>query len=117
MRALKKDRRDLNVEIDGKVRSEGRTLEFVRPRVDSRPSRHDTSGRLLLFGRNTRSVSNQEPSMTDRFAGKVAVITGGSTGMGFATARRFVQEAMDQVFITGRRQDALDRAVDRKSVV
>jgi NAD(P)-dependent dehydrogenase (short-subunit alcohol dehydrogenase family) len=49
--------------------------------------------------------------MTDRFAGKVAVITGGSTGMGLATAKRFVQEAMDHVFITGRRKDALDLAV------
>src|SRR4029077_12464693 len=49
--------------------------------------------------------------MTDRFAGKVAVITGGSTGMGLATAKRFVQEEMDHVFIIGRRKDALDRAV------
>jgi NAD(P)-dependent dehydrogenase (short-subunit alcohol dehydrogenase family) len=49
--------------------------------------------------------------MTDRFTGKVAVITGGSTGMGLATAKRFVQEAMDHVFIIGRRKDALDRAV------
>ena len=49
--------------------------------------------------------------MTDKFAGKVAVITGGSTGIGLATARRFVQEGMDHVFITGRRKDALDRAV------
>jgi len=31
--------------------------------------------------------------------------------MGLATAKRFVQEGMDQVFITGRRRDALDRAV------
>ena len=31
--------------------------------------------------------------------------------MGLATAKRFVEEGMDQVFITGRRQDALDAAV------
>ena len=44
--------------------------------------------------------------MADKFGGKVAVITGGSTGMGLATAKRFVQERMDHVFITGRRKDA-----------
>jgi len=49
--------------------------------------------------------------MADKIAGKVAVITGASTGMGLATAKRFVQEGMDHVFIAGRRKDALDRAV------
>jgi NAD(P)-dependent dehydrogenase (short-subunit alcohol dehydrogenase family) len=42
--------------------------------------------------------------------GKVAVITGGSSGMALASARRFVEEGA-YVFITGRRQDALDEAV------
>ena len=49
--------------------------------------------------------------MPKKFAGKIAVVTGGSTGMGLATAKRFVQEGMDHVFITGRRKDALDAAV------
>jgi NAD(P)-dependent dehydrogenase (short-subunit alcohol dehydrogenase family) len=49
--------------------------------------------------------------MAKKFEGKVAVVTGGSTGMGLATAKRFVHEGMDHVFITGRRKDALDSAV------
>jgi NAD(P)-dependent dehydrogenase (short-subunit alcohol dehydrogenase family) len=48
---------------------------------------------------------------TKRLAGKIAVITGGSTGMGLATAKRFVLEGVDHVFVTGRRKDTLDAAV------
>ena len=45
-----------------------------------------------------------------RLQGKIAVVTGGSSGIGLATARRFVEEGAF-VYITGRRQTELDKAV------
>jgi len=48
--------------------------------------------------------------MSKKLEGKVAVITGGNSGIGLATARRFVAEGA-YVFITGRRQAELDEAV------
>ncbi|GAX58476.1 SDR family NAD(P)-dependent oxidoreductase [Streptomyces olivochromogenes] len=45
-----------------------------------------------------------------KLQGKVAVITGGTTGIGLATAKLFVREGA-YVFITGRRQKELDESV------
>jgi NAD(P)-dependent dehydrogenase (short-subunit alcohol dehydrogenase family) len=45
-----------------------------------------------------------------KLEGKVAVVTGGTSGIGLATARRFAAEGA-VVYITGRRQDALDAAL------
>lgn len=50
--------------------------------------------------------------MSQRLEGKIAVITGGSSGLGLATAKRFVAEGA-YVFITGRRQSELDEAVSQ----
>ncbi|MFL6418467.1 MAG: SDR family NAD(P)-dependent oxidoreductase [Nitrososphaeraceae archaeon] len=52
----------------------------------------------------------QTESITKRLDGKIAVITGGNSGIGLATAQRFVDEGA-YVFITGRRQSELDAAV------
>ena len=52
----------------------------------------------------------QKEQQLNRLQGKIAVITGGSSGMGFATAEQFVSEGA-YVYITGRRQKELDAAV------
>lgn len=47
----------------------------------------------------------------NKLEGKVALVTGGTSGIGLATAKRFVAEGA-HVFITGRRQTELDAAVE-----
>jgi NAD(P)-dependent dehydrogenase (short-subunit alcohol dehydrogenase family) len=49
--------------------------------------------------------------MSGRLTNKVAVVTGGTTGIGLAIARRFAAEGAS-VFVTGRRQAELDEAVN-----
>ena len=49
-------------------------------------------------------------SKSKKLQGKIAVITGGTSGIGFATAKLFVKEGA-YVFITGRREKELDAAV------
>lgn len=48
--------------------------------------------------------------MASRLIDKIALVTGGTSGIGLATAQRFVAEGA-HVFITGRRQEQLDAAV------
>jgi NAD(P)-dependent dehydrogenase (short-subunit alcohol dehydrogenase family) len=56
--------------------------------------------------------SSRSQEMSGKLEGKVAVITGGNSGIGLATAERFVAEGAS-VFITGRRQAQLDEAVKK----
>jgi NAD(P)-dependent dehydrogenase (short-subunit alcohol dehydrogenase family) len=55
-------------------------------------------------------MTAKEKKYMSKLEGKIAVITGGNSGIGLATAQRFVSDGA-YVFITGRRQSELDAAV------
>src|SRR5712675_3703421 len=71
------------------------------------------AGRPML-GFSGASPNDQRRSLKGevmgKLEGKVAVVTGGSSGMALASAKRFVEEGA-YVFITGRKQEQLDEAV------
>src|SRR5258706_8371022 len=69
--------------------------------MNTRPSTH------RLTSATTRPLGK---GMSKKLKDKIAVITGGTEGIGLATAKLFVREGA-YLFITGRRQKELDEAV------
>jgi NADP-dependent 3-hydroxy acid dehydrogenase YdfG len=63
-----------------------------------------------IFNNHKRRNKMDNNKNGQKLAGKIAVITGGTSGMALASAKRFVEEGA-YVFITGRRQEQLDKAV------
>jgi NAD(P)-dependent dehydrogenase (short-subunit alcohol dehydrogenase family) len=63
-----------------------------------------------VLGMSPNDQGGAEGQIMGKLEGKVAVITGGSSGMALEGAKRFVEEGA-YVFITGRKQEKLDEAV------
>jgi NAD(P)-dependent dehydrogenase (short-subunit alcohol dehydrogenase family) len=66
--------------------------------------------RLPMPNRSPIWPATGETNMSNKLHNKVALVTGGTTGIGLATAQALADEGA-QVFITGRRQAELDAAV------
>jgi NAD(P)-dependent dehydrogenase (short-subunit alcohol dehydrogenase family) len=62
------------------------------------------------LNRTVQKTGEMENVMAGKLEGKIALVTGGSSGIGLATAQNFVKEGAF-VYITGRRQAELDKAV------
>src|SRR3546814_19134043 len=82
--------------------SHQRCASFRTPRPMSAAPFRDSRRQML--------PDTTKGNVMGKLEGKVAVITGGSSGMALASARRFVEEGA-YVFIPGRRQEKMDEAV------
>ena len=70
-----------------------------------------SASRLLRGCKQTLGIEQTTGGLMDKkLKNKVAVVTGGSAGIGLGAAKRFAAEGA-QVFITGRRQSELDKAM------
>src|SRR3981081_1232996 len=87
-------------------------IDFAPPMCALPHSTPDSGGPLVRFsgGSPNGQRRSRKVEVMGKLEGKGAVITGGSSGLALASARRFVEEGA-YVFITGRRQEQLDQAV------
>src|ERR1039458_9281538 len=83
---------------------------FWRNRQKIRTPEQFSSTAKELYSTVLNATHLSKGVIMGKLEGKVAVITGGSSGLALASAKRFVEEGA-YVFITGRRQEALDEAV------
>ncbi|PIG82081.1 hypothetical protein AARAC_000221 [Aspergillus arachidicola] len=63
-----------------------------------------------------RPLSSQSPSTSAHLTGRTCMITGGTSGIGFAIANRFLQEGAEHIILVGRSYERLLKAATRLQV-
>ncbi|KAJ6099406.1 hypothetical protein N7467_000941 [Penicillium canescens] len=69
--------------------------------------------RLFSSSRTNHSNSNVQFQPANRLLGRTCMITGGTSGIGFAIAERFLQEGASSIVLVGRTQTRLQEAATR----
>jgi len=92
----------------------GNRFESQAQKTESKRKRQDSTGNRIEPGniKSGNQTRKREDSMSKKLEGKIALVTGGTSGIGLATAKRFLAEGA-QVVITGRRKEALNSAVQQ----
>ena len=67
----------------------------------------------VALPRKAYSTSQTQFKPAERLSGRTCMITGGTSGIGFAIAERFLQEGVARVILVGRSQQRLENAATR----
>lgn len=104
-----------------RIRAPASFLIHSRPTYDIRrisPTFATARGNVLfsssMASDTTNPVAKFQPA--NRLSGRTCMITGGTSGIGFAIAERFLQEGASRIILVGRSQDRLQKAAEKISV-
>ncbi|KAJ5227507.1 uncharacterized protein N7469_007513 [Penicillium citrinum] len=105
----------MTVSLVTKVRMSGASL-FVRPVNDIRLGCPSIARiRRHRYFSSTQSVQNSPVTRfqpANRLSGRTCMVTGGSSGIGYAIAERFLQEGASSIILVGRSQKRLQAAAN-----
>lgn len=102
------------------------SLSYIRPAYDI--SRRIVPQTQLRLSSSSSSSSSSSPSPkwqsspsskfkpTSRLHGRTCMVTGGTSGIGFAIAERFLQEEATTIILVGRSQERLQKAAEKLSL-
>ncbi|KAL2799873.1 hypothetical protein BJX66DRAFT_322019 [Aspergillus keveii] len=96
--------------VDQGVQKYSQTLSRTTPLRFSKTQRPDSASENLP---TSSPYDNAQFHPSNRLSGRTCMITGGSSGIGFAIAERFLQEGVSRVILVGRSYERLESAATR----